>query len=50
MSNSITDIPGISVGHASDFQGITGCTVILFDNPATGSIDLRGGRNKYKAD
>lgn len=43
MSNSITDIPGISVGHASDFQGITGCTVILFDNPATGSIDLRGG-------
>ncbi len=40
---SITDIEGISVGHASDFGAVTGCTVILFDNPATGAIDLRGG-------
>lgn len=40
---SITDIEGISVGHASDFGAVTGCTVILFDNPAVGAIDLRGG-------
>lgn len=40
---SINDIKGVSVGHASDFSGVTGCTVILFDNPAIGAIDLRGG-------
>ncbi len=40
---SITDVPGIRVGHASNFEDITGCTVILFDNEATGAIDLRGG-------
>jgi len=40
---SITDIEGISVGHASDFGAVTGCTVILFDKPAIGAIDLRGG-------
>lgn len=40
---SLTDIEGIKVGHASDFKAVTGCTVILFDNPATGAIDLRGG-------
>jgi L-aminopeptidase/D-esterase-like protein len=40
---SITDVPGVRVGHASDFKAITGCTVILFDNEARGAIDLRGG-------
>jgi len=40
---SITDIEGIRVGHASDFDAVTGCTVILFDKPAMGAIDLRGG-------
>lgn len=40
---SITDVPGISVGHASDFNAITGCTVILFDKIAVGAIDIRGG-------
>ncbi|HVY55952.1 MAG TPA: P1 family peptidase [Thermodesulfobacteriota bacterium] len=40
---SLTDIQGITVGHASDFDAATGCTVILFDSPATGAIDLRGG-------
>ncbi|MGH7806582.1 MAG: P1 family peptidase, partial [Thermodesulfobacteriota bacterium] len=39
----ITDVPGVRVGHASDFQAITGCTVILFDKEATGAVDLRGG-------
>jgi L-aminopeptidase/D-esterase-like protein len=29
MSASITDVPGILVGHATDEDGATGCTVIL---------------------
>ena len=40
---SIIDIEGIKVGHASNFKAITGCTVMLFDNPATAAVDLRGG-------
>ena len=40
---SITDVSGVRVGHFSDFEAITGCTVILFDKEATGAIDLRGG-------
>jgi len=27
--NGLTDIPGVLVGHASDYDGLTGCTVIL---------------------
>jgi len=40
---SILDIEGIKVGHASDFDAITGCTVIMFDDPVTAAVDLRGG-------
>ncbi len=40
---SIIEIEGIKVGHASDFDAVTGCSVILFDNPATAAVDLRGG-------
>ncbi len=40
---TITDVPGVRVGHASDFDAITGCTVILFDDAANGAVDLRGG-------
>lgn len=39
----ITDIPGVLVGHSSDFENATGCTVILFENSVTGCVDLRGG-------
>lgn len=38
----LTDIPGIRVGHISDFEGITGCTAILFEGGAVGGFDLRG--------
>ena len=38
----LTDIPGILVGHASDFEGRTGCTVMLFENGAAGGVDVRG--------
>ncbi|MBN1535233.1 MAG: P1 family peptidase [Anaerolineales bacterium] len=40
---SITSIPGIRVGHAQDFDALTGCTVILCPKGATGGIDQRGG-------
>jgi L-aminopeptidase/D-esterase-like protein len=38
----LTDIDGIRVGHASDYEGITGCTVILFERGAVGGVDIRG--------
>jgi L-aminopeptidase/D-esterase-like protein len=40
--NAITDVPGIKVGHASDFKALTGCTVILCEEGATGGVDIRG--------
>ncbi len=40
--NSITDVPGIRVGHASDFKALTGCTVILCEEGAIGAVDIRG--------
>lgn len=46
MSNltneTLTALGGISVGHATDIHGGTGVTVILFDHPATGAVDITG--------
>jgi L-aminopeptidase/D-esterase-like protein len=39
---AITDVPGIRVGHASDFKALTGCTVILCEEGAAGGMDIRG--------
>ncbi|MCU1235614.1 MAG: peptidase DmpA [Candidatus Solibacter sp.] len=39
----LTDIPGIRVGHVSDFDAVTGCTVILSEQGAMGGVDIRGG-------
>ena len=39
----LTDIEGLRVGQASDFEGITGCTVILCgDEGAVAGVDVRG--------
>ena len=38
----LTDIPGVRVGHASDYDGLTGCTVILCEGGAVGGGDIRG--------
>jgi L-aminopeptidase/D-esterase-like protein len=38
----LTDIPGILVGHASDYDGLTGCTVILCEKGAVAGGDIRG--------
>ncbi len=38
----LTDIPGILVGHASDFEALTGCTAILCERGAVAGVDVRG--------
>lgn len=44
MNNStLTAISGIRVGHATDLDGITGCTVILCPPGTVGGVDQRGG-------
>jgi len=42
-TNTITDVPGIKVGHADDPQALTGCTVVLCEHGAVGGVDQRGG-------
>ena len=39
---SITDVPGIKVGHFTDSRRPTGCTAILFDGEATAGVDYDG--------
>lgn len=39
----ITDIEGFRIGHAQDFEGGSGCTVIISDEGAMAGIDVRGG-------
>jgi L-aminopeptidase/D-esterase-like protein len=42
--NSITDVPGIRVGHATNVEAMTGCTVVLCPKDgAVGGVDQRGG-------
>ena len=43
LRNSITDIPGIQVGHAQNEHAMTGCTVVLCEQGAIGGVDQRGG-------
>ncbi len=40
---SLTDIPGIRVGHSTDPHGVTGCTVVLCEAGAVASGEVRGG-------
>lgn len=39
---SITDIRGIEVGHYTDKDAMTGCTVVLCREGAVGGVDVRG--------
>lgn len=43
MHDDITDIPGLRVGHDTNLEAATGCTVVLCDWPAVGGVDVRGG-------
>jgi L-aminopeptidase/D-esterase-like protein len=38
----LTDIPGIRVGHASDYRAITGCTAILCEGGAIAGVSIGG--------
>jgi L-aminopeptidase/D-esterase-like protein len=42
LSNSITDVAGIQVGHWTDIETPTGCTVVLCGEGAIGGVDVRG--------
>ncbi|MGB3633606.1 MAG: P1 family peptidase [Rubrobacteraceae bacterium] len=42
MLNNICDVPGVLVGHATDYESLTGCTAILFDRSAVVAVDVRG--------
>src|SRR5438552_10901101 len=41
-AGSLTDVGGLRVGHFTDPRRPTGCTVILFDKPATAGADYDG--------
>ncbi|MBI4312693.1 MAG: P1 family peptidase [Chloroflexi bacterium] len=42
-NNSITDVPGIHVGHYTDLVNAKGCTVVLCpEGGAVGGVDVRG--------
>ncbi len=38
----LTDIEGVRVGHASNYEGLSGCTVILCEAGAVAGADIRG--------
>jgi L-aminopeptidase/D-esterase-like protein len=42
----LTAIAGIHVGHASNFDAITGCTAILCEAGAVGGVDIRGSASE----
>src|SRR5258707_5473144 len=42
MANSITDVPGIRVGHWTNLDAATGCTVVLCEDGAVAGVDVRG--------
>lgn len=39
----IVRVPGIRVGHWTDREGITGCSVVLCPPGTVGSVDVKGG-------
>ena len=41
-NNAITDVSGIRVGHYTDLDSATGCTVVLCEDGAVGGVDVRG--------
>ena len=40
--DEITDVPGIRVGHFTNAEAATGCTVVLCEDGAVGGVDVRG--------
>ncbi len=42
-NETLTAVPGIRVGHVTDLEGATGCTVIICPSGTVGGVDQRGG-------
>ncbi len=42
LDGSITDVPGLKLGHHTLDQRPTGCSVLLFEDGAIASVDVRG--------
>ena len=42
MNGTLTDVPGIQVGHYTDLEAATGCTVVLTPEGARAGVDVRG--------
>lgn len=40
--DGLCDVSGIRVGHSTDREGLTGCTAVIFDDPAVVGVDVRG--------
>lgn len=40
---TITSVPGVAVGHWSDHDALTGCTVIVPPSPNVAAVEIRGG-------
>ena len=41
-AGSLTDVPGIKVGHFTDTRRPTGCTAVLFDSAFAAGVDYNG--------
>jgi len=42
VHKTITDVEGIEVGHYTDLEAVTGCTVVICRQGAVGGVDVRG--------
>lgn len=42
MHDSLTDVPGLKVGHWTNLEAATGCTVVLCPKGAVAGVDVRG--------
>ncbi|MHB9091893.1 MAG: P1 family peptidase [Chloroflexota bacterium] len=42
MNGTITDVEGIKVGHLTNAEAATGCTVLLCEDGAVAGVDVRG--------
>jgi L-aminopeptidase/D-esterase-like protein len=38
----LTNVTGVQVGHCTDVEHQTGCTVVIFDSPTMGGVDVQG--------
>ncbi len=43
MDNALTDVAGLCVGHWTNTEAATGCTVVLCGHGAVAGVDIRGG-------